>query len=262
MKHYLNVYKRLLIINFAQITAYRANFLNFLIAGTIWGFFSIFSILLITSKVDSVLGWSKVDILLLTVVNQIIIAIFHMLFSSNLERFPLYVEQGKLDSYLLKPIDSQVLVSIWFIRIISFSRVFMALIFLWYVIATYHIHINFIHVLMSIPLMIIGIAILYCIWFVICVLSIWFTRLTNIPEVLYTLNSVSRYPPQIYQELGFIIFLFVFPLTIIGVTPLEGFLGRLSLGNGLFFLVFAVVTLIITRVYWKFALRSYTSASS
>ncbi len=262
MKHYLNVYKRLLIINFSQITAYRANFINFLISGTIWGIFSIFSTLLITSRVNTVLGWSRAEILLLTIVNQFIIAIFHALFSSNLERFPLYVQQGKLDTYLLKPIDSQVLVSVWFIRIISLSRILIALVFLWYVSVTFDIHISLINVIMSIPLMLIGLFILYSIWFVVCVLSIWFTRLTNLPEILYNLNSVTRYPPQIYQELGFIVFLVVFSMTILGVTPLDGFLGKLSLLNGLFFFSFAVVCLILTRLYWKFALRSYTSASS
>lgn len=134
MKQYYSIFKRLLILNVSVLTAYRINFVNYLISGSVWGIFSILSMLLITANVTEVLGWKRHEILVLTGVSQIIIGIQHVFFSSNFERFPFYVLQGRLDNYLLKPIDAQVLVSIWLIRIVSLSRVLFAGLFLGYLI--------------------------------------------------------------------------------------------------------------------------------
>lgn len=262
MKRYFAVYKRLLMLNIAMLTAYRLNFFNYLVSGSVWGIFSIASIVLLTSRVTTVYSWEKSEILLLTAVHAITVGIFHMLFSSNFERFPRYVALGQLDSYLLKPIDSQVLVSIWLIRIVSLSRVIMGVGFLLYVITTYAIPVTPWQYLLLIPAIILGLSIMYAIWFMITTLSIWFYRITNITEVLYTLNGITRFPPDILREAALYVFLFLFPLTIIVASPTKILLSRISLSDVFFLCTLSLGLVYLSRRFWLFALRSYTSASS
>lgn len=250
------------ILNFSMLTAYRGNFVNYLISGSIWGVFSILSMVLITANVTEVLGWKRHEILVLTGVSQIVMGIQHMFFSSNFERFPLYIQQGKLDSYLLKPVDAQVLVSVWLIRIISFSRLIIAGAFLGYLIIAYKLPVTIWTILGFIPLIICSVIILYSIWLMVTTLTIWFTRLSNIPEVLYSISAVMRFPPEVYREVTFFLFFFLFPLLLIGATPAKQLLGQLTATSLGITLLFAVVLLVVSRKFWLFALRSYTSASS
>lgn len=262
MMHYFRVYKRLFFLNFAVLVSYRLNFINYLISGTIWGFFSIISILLLTSKTATVLGWQRHEILLLTGVHAVSLGIFHMLFSSNFERFPRYIELGQLDTFLLKPIDAQALVSVWLIRVVSLSRVLLGVGFIWYLVTVYHIKLTILQVIGFIPLMFCSLILMYGIWFMVITLTIWFTRLTNLPEVLYAMNGITRYPPEVVKELTIYVFLFLFPLTLIVVTPAKMLLGSLSFENSFILFFFAGVFFFCSRKLWQFALRSYTSASS
>jgi ABC-2 type transport system permease protein len=209
-----------------------------------------------------VYSWEKSEILLLTAVHAITVGIFHMLFSSNFEKFPRNVALGQLDSYLLKPIDSQVLVSIWLIRVVSFSRVLMGIGFLIYVVTTYSITLSFWHILFLIPAILLGLSIMYAIWFMITTLAIWFYRITNITEVLYTLNGITRFPPDILKEAALYVFIFLFPLTVIVASPAKILLSRITAFDVGVLIILSLGLLYLSRKFWLFALRFYTSASS
>src|SRR3989344_7547774 len=109
MKRYFRIYKQLCIISLSELLAYRGNFLNSLISSLVWGAFSIVSILLLTAKTKSVFGWTREEIILLTCSYSMLIGIFHLVFSRNFEYFSRIMDLGQLDTFLLKPLDSQFL---------------------------------------------------------------------------------------------------------------------------------------------------------
>ena len=75
--------------------------------------------LLLTNNVKSIFDWSKEEILLLAAILAIMIGIFNALFQANFDSFPNLVNKGKLDSYLLKPIDSQLILTMWNIKFLA-----------------------------------------------------------------------------------------------------------------------------------------------
>ncbi|KKU95809.1 hypothetical protein A3A64_01475 [Candidatus Gottesmanbacteria bacterium RIFCSPLOWO2_01_FULL_48_11] len=262
MKLYLRLYKTLLHLNFANLLAYRVNFTTNIVSSVSWGLFSIISIILVTGKANSMFGWRRDEILLLTAIYSVLIGVFHMLFSKNFERFSNLVYYGQLDSLLVKPIDSQFLVSFWLINYTSIFRILLGAAYTFYLLYAYHMAVSLGAVMGFISLLAIGLTLLYSVWFLCVTLTIWFPRLTNIVFFMYSVSGLTRYPQEMYRQLASYVFLFLMPITLIVTTPTKALVQRLSLAEAIMLIGFAFTLFYASRKFWKFALRYYTSASS
>lgn len=262
MKKFLKIYNQLFFMNLSVLTAHRAAFMNSLLGGTLWGIFSFIVMLLLTYNVKSIFTWSKQDILLLTGILGVILGLFNTFFQANFDEFPTLVNKGKLDSFLLKPIDAQLLLSIWHTKIISLSRALIGIVFIIYVYFNYHLVFSWFGFLLALPLIVLGLGLYYSIWLFVTTLTIWFDRATNIVDLLHSLQGIMRLPPVVFRELNLMLFLIVAPLVIIGATPVGVILGRVNVIDISILILLTVVFLVASRRFWLFALRSYTSASS
>jgi ABC-2 type transport system permease protein len=262
MKKYFRVYKKLFLMNLSVLTAHRAAFINHLVGGTVWGILSFIVALLLTYNVQSIFSWSKQEILLLTGILGVILGLFNTFFQANFDAFPNLVNKGKLDSFLLKPMDAQLLLSIWNTKIISLSRAIIGVVFIIYIYINYQLSFSWFGFILSLPIILLGLGLYYSIWLIVTTLTIWFDRATNIVELLHSLQGIMRIPPVAFRELNVTLFLIVLPLTIIAATPVGLFLGRFDLGGVALLSIVSLLCLFISRRFWLFALRSYTSASS
>lgn len=262
MKHHFRIYLRLLKLNFAALTSYRANFLNNVFSSILWGSFQMITILIITSRVTTVFGWSRNELIFLVALLNIFVGIYHFLFSRNFERFSNVVNLGQLDSILLKPVDSQFLLSFWLAGYANLLRIIIGVGFIYFIVKNNHIYISFQQIIGGMCLMAIGLITLYSIWFTIMTLTIWFTKLSNLADLMYTSNSFARLPREAINGIKDIAIYLILPLTLIVSTPAKLLLGKPYQTDLLLLLAIAFSLFVISRKFWKFALRFYTSASS
>lgn len=110
-------------INLSSLLAYRANFINSLISSIVWSIFHIMSIYLLTSRTSSVYGWNRSELIMLSGMYLTLSGLFHLLFSINFDRFSKAIDYGQIDIILLKPLDSQFMMSCWYINYASIFRV-------------------------------------------------------------------------------------------------------------------------------------------
>lgn len=262
MKKYWRVYKQLLKLNFDTLLTYRANFYNNLISSVAWGLFSLFSIVLLTANSTMVFGWSRNQLLLLNGLYGIIIGLYHVFFSANFERFSNVVHFGQLDSILVKPIDSQFLLSFWIIRFATFSRVIIAMIYTWYISNKLHIVPTITSVSGILILMFFALILLYSIWYMVITLIIWQTRLSNLTELMFSVTGIARYPQEMLHQLTNYVFVFLLPLTLIINIPARVYLGKIQAWDIGWLMAMSLIFFVFSRKFWKFALRFYTSASN
>lgn len=262
MKRYMRIYRQFLALSLSKLMAYPANFVNEIIGSIVWGAFAIISVLLLTSKSGSVYGWSREELLILTASFGVVWGIFHMLFIRNFSNLSYIVDYGVLDGYLLKPIDSQFITTTQIINYPSFIRIAINAGLLIYYILGLSISLTVVGVLSYLILIIFGVVILYAIFFISTTILIWNPRLSNILEVMYTVSAFSRYPPEMFKTLPSIIFLSILPLTFVVVTPTKALLNKLFLGDVFGLILSAFILFLISRLFWRFALRHYSSASS
>lgn len=257
---YLKIYKTLLKLNLMYLLEYRTNFLNSFISSVIWGSLSFVSILLLTAHTNSIYGWTRNELLLLTAVYNIITGMFHVIFSRSFEHFSRIIHFADLDSFLLKPIDPQFSMSFWYFNYTGFFRVIVGILVAVILLQGKIISSPFI-IPLFIVFLILGVIILYSIWFLASTLIIKYTNLTNLVGLLYEMNGFARFPQDMYQGLGTFAFTFLLPLTIIITTPTRVLLERFTYTDFYITIGIAIFLFALCRISWVFALRFYTSAS-
>ncbi len=248
-------------MNFSALVAYRANLVNSIIGSTVWGTFHFISIILLTNKTRQIYGWKREEIIMLTATFSILWGIFHIIFSKNFQRMSRLMDLGQLDSFLLKPIDTQFLLSMSLVNFMGAFRLILGIVALYYIATLYHIPITFINIIGYITLLLCGLILIYSIWFTVLTLTIWFAGLSNLLDFLYNSSGIMRYPPDIFHSVKEYIVIFILPLLLIVSTPTKVLLHKVFLGDIIDLIFFTMVFFFISRSFWRFALRHYTSAS-
>jgi ABC-2 type transport system permease protein len=262
MKHYLKIYALLFKLNYNKALAYRSDTISGFFGSFAWAIFSIIALFILTARSSSVFGWTRDELfILIGVFNIIVGGIFRMLFSRNFENLSRLMRYGNLDGYLLKPMDTQFLISTQEIRLHGVIRTAMAILYTYIVLMRADIQISLLNIFIFIFLSLFSLMILYAMWFLIMTIIIWLPDLYNLHEVLYSTDSLTRYPPQILPAMQMIVFYIFFPFTLVVSIPTKALLNKLEAFDVLILCGFALGLLYISRLFWKFALRYYTSAS-
>jgi ABC-2 type transport system permease protein len=208
-------------------------------------------------------GWTWQQALLVMGLYTVLDGFSASFLAPNLSRIVNHVRDGTLDFVLLKPIDSQFWVSLrncspWGLptMVVGLSMVIYG-----------GVH----HQPHALPLRaylqglapaLLGVVVLYSIWFVLGAMTIWFVKIYNATEALRAVLEAGKFPIQGYAGLWRTVFTFLIPVAFMTTVPAQAILGRAS-GNWLLAAALLAIALFTgSRWFWRFALRYYTSASS
>lgn len=184
-----------------------------------------------------------------------------VLLTPNLTRIVEHVRTGTLDFVLIKPLDTQFWLSARRISPWGLPDVVFGLGIVVY--SALRLSLPPERLLLAAGPFALSAVIQYSLWFSLASISIWYVKVHNVTEVLNGLLAAGRYPIDalpagIYR----FVFSFVIPVALLTTVPAKVALGehagRWLLGSALF----AVAAFIGSRAFWRYALRSYTSASS
>lgn len=262
MYRYLKLYQQYMKLNFSALMAYRGNFYNDVLATLGWAIFHIVTMLILTNNVQEVFGWKTYELLILTGVHSIVMGIYHFTVSPNLNRVPNIIHYGQLDLLLVKPVDTQFQLSFRIVNYSALSRVVAGSLFVAYMLFVYHVNVTWMYIASFILLSFVGLILFYAIWYIVLTVTVWHSDLTNLPDVLYELGGMTKFPKEMYQGLRDYILFFLLPIVIIVSVPTRVLLKQGNPQDVLLLFTLAVGLLLVSRVFWHFALRFYTSASS
>lgn len=257
---YFTIYKTLLKLNFSYLAIYKSNLMSSILANSVWGFFSLLLIIILTSKIPSVFGWTRYELFLLFGIYNIFTSIFQFFFTRGFDRFSEIINKGKLDSLLLKPVDSQFLISLSYSNFPVLLRIFLGGGFITYVLMQMHYLPTLIQFFFTLILMLSSIIVLYSVWYIVSTCLIWWSNLSNLVGLMYEINGATRYPQEMYRSVSPMLFYTVLPLTLVATVPTQALIGKATFGNMFLLIFFAVFLLFVSRVFWKYALRFYVSA--
>lgn len=262
MKRYFAIYRCLLQLNYHRALTHKEDFFNNLVGSMLWGFFSIVIVFILTSRSSSVFGWSREDLYVLTGVFNILVGGFYRtFFSRSFDLFSHVIQLGELDGFLLKPVNSQFALSCRYITYGGFVRIFFAVVYTLFALRFAHSDLTLFSVFAFVFLGIFGLILIYSLWYLVLTTTIWFPDVYNLTEFLYTADNVTRYPPQVLWSVKLAAFLVFYPLTLVVSVPTKVLLHTATLSDSILLIGFALGLLYLSRLFWNFALRSYTSAS-
>ena len=256
----LRALKRFWTTSLASEMEYRANFVTSTLysVGQLAG--TLLTVNVLYSKNYQFAGWTREESYLVVALFTLLDGITSSALSPNLSRIVGHVQRGTLDFILLKPLDAQFQLSTRNLTPWGFPNILFALILIGYTgpripLAWWAYPLGAVSVLLSI-------LILYALWFMVATTTIWFTKVWNATEVLRSFIEAGKYPMSAYHPAVGFFFTFILPVAFLTTIPAELMRGTsgprfLSIEAGI-----AAVLLTVSRLFWNWATRYYTSASS
>lgn len=261
VRRYLRIYHQFFRSSLQREMEFRANFFAKILQNVIWLVFFFAVLLVIYSNTDTVGGWTREHSMILAatlfLMNSIIFATCHSLYE-----VPEQVRKGTLDFVVVKPIDIQFWVSFRRFRIDQLGSTIAGIALLIYALVNLDRVPAPMDYLAYGILFVVSSLIYYSLILFIMTFSIYFVRIDNLWVLGETINDVARFPVSIFPgKLQRILTLYI-PFAFLSSIPaLQIIRGAdwpmVGLGLG-----WAVVSLIVTRIFWNRSLRRYTSASS
>lgn len=240
---------------------YRTNFVVSVVSTAAHLAGNLFALSLFYQNGASLGGWPWREALLVMGMFTVLQGLSRMLFNPNLSRIVEHVRTGTLDFVLIKPIDSQFWLSSrrlspWGVPETLFGGGIL-------VYAAASLDLGLAGPLVALLPIAASLTILYSLWYLVATTTIWYVKIYNVTEVLQALLAAGRYPIQAFPPGVYrFVFSFLIPVAFLTTVPAEAMLGRASLNFLGYATLFALCLFALSRWFWRFALRSYTSASS
>jgi len=264
VRRYIDIYSIMLRNSLIREMSFKANFLLWLIVEVLWFCGQIVFFSIIFGQVDRIGDWTKWEVVLLVGTHQIIAQLFQAFFFVNVANIPELVRTGKLDSLLVLPIDSQFAVSTKQFGLDSVINAALGGLVVCFSLARLGIVPGPMSILLYLTALGFGVAVHYSIMLSLAAVSFWIVRAQGLVYGYFNFLNIARYPDVIYPRLFRFVFGWIIPVVIVANIPARLLIKSLGQPGRLMLQLVVASTIVfwLSRVFWRFALRHYSSASS
>lgn len=272
---YLRVFLIFVRNNLVRAMSFRANFLIECVSSVSWILMNLGFYVLVFHHVPVLVegtGWGKYEFFVFLSTTMLVNSVVQAFFMPNAQEFSELIRTGNLDFALLKPIDTQFLISLRRIEWSALSNFAVGVGLLVY--SLWRLTTRGDDPLVISPVvyllypfyLVCGIAILYSLMISLAATSIWLGRNQTLYNFWFYITNFSRYPMEIYQSIYPLQWFFTFIIPVLVVVNVPARLIALPLNDRWQLPVFAIVatglSLLASRYIFNKALKSYRSASS
>lgn len=267
---YFRVWLRFLRNSLIRELTFRGNFLIELLTRAFWFAAQLLLFNIIYGHVTTILDWSREEYFAFMATGMLINAFVEALFMPNCAEFSELVRTGQLDFALLKPIDTQFLVSLEKVDLSDLGQVAMAGVLLWYSLSRTGVEVTAGRAGVYVLLIVVGVAFFYALMIALASTSVWLGRNQGLYDFWFYITIFARYPQGIYRQsaVGEVLwfgFSFILPILLVVTIPSRTILGKvLDPGGAIIWLCPAVTLLLLwlSRRIFNWSLEHYRSASS
>lgn len=238
---------------------------DFLIDGALslfWTGTALVPLFVIFGERRSVAGWSFGEALMVTGFFTLLQGVVEGAISPSLTNVVEHVRKGTLDFVLLKPADSQFLVSTsrflpWRVtNLVSAVAIFF-----------YGFHLlgrrpSIGPVALALLLAACAVVLLYSLWIATVSAAFYVVKVDNLTYLFNSVFDAARWPREVFRGLLSVLFTFVIPLAVMTTYPARALLGSVEPSSILVAAGMASLFAGVSRRIWRTAVGRYTSASS
>jgi ABC-2 type transport system permease protein len=275
MKNYLRVFLTFARNSLIRDMTFRANFLIDAMSSVAWVFINLAFYTLIfqyTPSIGAGTGWEKYQFFLFISTGLLINSSVQVLFMTNANELSELVRTGTLDFALLKPIDTQFLVSFVRIEWSSLGNFGVGLGLMGYAMYRLGYVPGLVQVVLYPLYIACGVAMYYSLMIALAATSVWLGRNQSLFDFWFYITNFSRYPMEIYHGPWGTplrqVFTFCIPVLVVVNVPARILVRPMSPQSleDWFLPGFAIIatagSLAASRWVFQRALWSYRSASS
>ena len=254
---------------------FRGNFLITVMTRALWFCSQILLFKIIFHNVQHITpGWNEYQYFAFMATGMLINALVEALFMPNMANFSELIRTGNLDFALLKPIDTQFLISFEKMDLAMLNQILLSVGLLIYALSNLptgtEVSVTIGSVALYVLFIVVGVTILYSLMISLASTAIWFGRNQGLYDFWFYITVFARYPRSIYQtatpagDVIRFVFTFILPILVVVTVPSRVLLN--TLGNQSWLagigLAAAGIGLVVSRMIFTWSLRSYRSASS
>jgi ABC-2 type transport system permease protein len=240
----------------------RANLLLNLFEEAVIVLTSLAAVLVLYDHTGVINGWTLGQMIVLLGVFYLIQSINAVVFEASFERFMEHVRAGTLDFILLKPANSQFMVSARHIQVAQVGQLGLGVLLAGAGVVQVGERIGPIEVVTFVITLGCGLVLVYCLLLVLSTLAFWFVRVENLLVIFWSFIDAGRFPVDIYPGWLRVTLSTVVPIGIAVTVPAQAIAGRLDLSTVLLMLVGTIAMWWFAGWFWRLGLRSYTGASA
>jgi len=262
MTRYLRLVLVQLRISAAAGMAYRGDFLLEGAMALAWMALTLLPLVVLYQGRETVAGWDAPSALVVIAYFLAVRAVLEGVVSPSFVDLVERIRSGAFDYVLLKPVDAQAIISASRFEPWKIFDLLGALGLLVYAFYKKGHPPELADLGLGLVLFVAGVLAMYSLWILCAAASFWVVRLDSLTYLLGAIFDTARWPVQVFQGVWRFVFTFVIPVAVMTTFPAMAMLGRLGAETALATIGGACALLVASRLIWRSAIRSYTSASS
>jgi len=241
---------------------YRANFVIQLIDSLVKTGIALVGIAVVFSHTQTLGGWSRMELQALLGVFLLVGGMINMVLEPSMIQLMDDVRKGTLDYVILKPEDTQLLVSARQVEIWKFIDIVLGLGILGYSLWQLSEPVGLQRAALFGATLLSGGALIYSFWLMLATCSFWFVKITNILNIFESMYEAGKWPVGLYPSWLRNTLTFIVPVAVAVSIPAEALLGRLNVQTALIAALCGGTGLVLSRWFWTVGLRHYSGASA
>lgn len=264
LRRYLSLYGVLCRISLIQEMMFKVNFVLWIFVEALWFALQLAFMTVLYDHTESIAGWTKWEVILLSGASQFLMQLVSIIFMTNLTNLSELIRTGKLDFFLLLPLNARFLISTRKFEAGNVVNAVLGLVVMGYALYRLHLVPTAAQVLGFVILCAAGLVIHYSLMFLLAITAFWTVRSQGVVWGYYNLFNIARLPadaipPGVFKA----VFTFVLPMLLVSNVPVKLLTHRLESPWSMALLVaMAAMCLALSEWVWRRATRHYTSASS
>ncbi len=259
---YLRMFRMFALSELQFELEYRLNFIFVLLEMVLVVGTSVGAVLIMFAHTTNLNGWTQPQMLVLIGVFYLVQGGNALLFEPSFQRLMEHVRLGTLDYHLLKPVNTQFIVSVRHMRVVRIPDVLLGFIVMGVGLAQLGARVGPLDALLFALALLCGLALVYSLLLVLVTLSFWFVRVENLLTIFWAFTDAGRFPLDVYP--GWLRFTLstVVPIGIAVTAPSQAIASKIGPVEVALLAAGTVVAFTVASAFWRLGLRNYTGASA
>ena len=265
MRRYFSLWYSILKYSLSRDMEYKTNFIGSLFVDGIYYVTWYYFFEVIYSKTTMLGDFDREAILVFLISTFFVDTLFMMLFDGA-GYLKEHIRTGSLDFILLRPVNSQFLISFRYIRSYAIVSFIILSIILINILQLFHPDsLNIFNLSLFFVSLMLGVTIWYCIEFIMSCLTFYFRDFRTGGWLTHEIMKFSMRPDSIYTGLVRKILFTILPMALVASVPSRILLYGINSTNLKYLcaqIVVVALLFLLTRIFWKNGMKKYESAQS
>lgn len=209
------------------------------------------------AQVDEIGGWNKQQSIVLYGSFIFIRSFVQMVVMPNCEALSRHVSNSSIDTYLMKPIDAQILLAFSQLRFWNILGVLLGLGLMLF--GSHGNGLTAQGAILYLAHLLLACTLIYAVWCCIACLAFWTKKTNNLSHMFFMFLTTGRFPASAYPAWIQVVIMSVVPVFFAIQVPAQSALGIADWQNFASGCAVTFFFITLARILWRVGLRKYMS---